>query len=385
MLKSIKNTKYTIGILGGGQLAKMTLLEAYRMGLDVAVIEKEKDSPAGNLTKNEFVAKIEINSILDEFIKKSDIITLESEFVNPEVIEYIERTVPVFPSAKTIKLVQDKFIQKTTFANANIKVPSFASIENHKDLEEFGEKYSYPFVIKTRTMGYDGYGNYTAKNIEDAITGFNTFVQKGAKVYAEAFVHFEKELAIMVVRNPNNEVKTYPVVETVQQGHICKEVYAPAQIPDEVNKKAIELATKAVETIDGVGVFGVELFLKKSGEVLVNEIAPRPHNSGHYTIEACVSSQFENLIRAITNLNLGSTELRVPSACMINILGKINGSGVPYKVNKLMSFNRAKLHLYGKEQSRTGRKMGHLTVTGDSLEEVVSYARKAENVVQWEQ
>lgn len=383
MLRST-NKKFTLGILGGGQLAKMTMLEAYRLGLDIAIIENGDNSPAGNLTKFEFAAKIEINKELDNFIQISDIITLENEFINPEILRYIEKTKEVYPSSKTISLIQDKFIQKSTFANANIKVANFKDINNLEDLKNFGTDYGYPFVLKTRTLGYDGYGNYTAKNYEDSVVGFEKFINKGAEVYAEEFVKFEKELAVMVARNKNGEITTYPVVETFQQNHICKEVYAPASISEKSMKLAQELSIKCVEVIDGVGVFGIESFLLPNGEVLINEIAPRPHNSGHYTIEACVTSQYENCIRAVLNLPLGSTELKVNSACMINILGEINGNGVPTNTNELLKFNRAKFHLYGKETSRIGRKMGHITVTGDDINEVTNYARNASNSLKWD-
>jgi 5-(carboxyamino)imidazole ribonucleotide synthase len=362
MLKSNKNSKFTLGILGGGQLAKMTMLEAYKMGLDVAIIENGELSPAGNLTKYEFASKIEINPELDKFIEKSDIITLENEFIDPIIIEYIEKSCTVFPSSKTLSLIQDKLIQKTTFDNAGISVANFAQIENHEDLKVFGEKYGYPYVLKTRKFGYDGYGNYTA----------------------EAFVNFTKELAVMVVRNKDGENRTYPVVETVQKNHICKEVYAPANISEKSINEAKELAIKCVEVINGVGVFGIESFLLPNGEIVVNEIAPRPHNSGHYTIEACHTSQFENIIRAVCNLPIGSTDMRVGAACMINILGEINGSGVPANINELLAFDKAKFHLYGKETSRIGRKMGHITVTGDNIEATINYARESANSLKWE-
>lgn len=384
MLKSNKNSKFTLGILGGGQLAKMTMLEAYKMGLDVAIIENGELSPAGNLTKYEFAAKIEINPDLDKFIEKSDIITLENEFIDPSIIEYIEKSCSVFPSSKTLSLIQDKLIQKTTFDNAGISVANFAQIENHEDLKNFGEKYGYPYVLKTRKFGYDGYGNYTAKSLEDGIIGFSKFKEKNADIYAEAFVNFTKELAVMVVRNKDGEIKTYPVVETVQKNHICKEVYAPANISEKSINEAKELAIKCVEVINGVGVFGIESFLLPNGEIVVNEIAPRPHNSGHYTIEACHTSQFENIIRAVCNLPIGSTDMKVGAACMINILGEINGSGVPANINELLAFDKAKFHLYGKETSRIGRKMGHITVTGDNLEDTINYARESANSLKWE-
>ncbi len=386
MLTSKNNKKtFTLGILGGGQLAKMIALESYRLGLEVAIIENGAHSPAGDMTKLEFTEGWHNQINLDEFIKASDIVTLENEFIEPEILEYISNFINVFPSAKTMRFVQDKFNQKTVFFNNNIPVPDFSSVDTIEEASKFGEKFGYPFLIKTRTLGYDGYGNYTVKNIDDISTAFAKFSSDGKqrKLMAERFVDFKRELAVMVARSLSGEIAVYPVVETIQENHICKVVLAPADITAEQKNIAQEIAVKCVESIDGIGIFGVEMFEDSNGEIIVNEIAPRPHNSGHYTIEACRTSQFENVIRAITGLPLGSTEMIAPAACMVNLLGERDGSGIPADVSKALSYGKIKLHLYNKKSSRKGRKMGHITALGNTTKEAYEIAILASQSIVW--
>jgi|YNPMSStandDraft_1061717.scaffolds.fasta_scaffold00134_33 5-(carboxyamino)imidazole ribonucleotide synthase len=380
-----KNKTLTLGILGGGQLAKMLALDAYRLGLEVAIIENGACSPAGDMTKLEFTEGWKSKDCLDDFISASDIVTLENEFIEPDILEYISQYVKVFPSAATMRLVQDKFIQKTTFYKNNIPVPDFRTIENEDDARDFAQLFGYPFLLKTRTLGYDGYGNYTVRCESDIAIAFEKFTKDGklSPLMAERFIDFKRELAVMVARSLNGENAVYPVVETIQENHICKIVIAPAEISDEEKEIAQNLALKCVESIDGVGVFGIEMFETKDGQILINEIAPRPHNSGHYTIEACRTSQFENAIRAILSLPLGSTEMIVPAACMVNLLGKRDGIGIPKNVEQVLQNNKVRLHLYNKKTSRIGRKMGHITALGNSQKEAQQMAESAANTLIW--
>lgn len=375
----------TLGILGGGQLAKMLAQAAYRMGLHVAVIENHAGSPAGDLTKLEFSKGWDDEEELDRFIEVSDIITLENEFIDPELLRKISKKKPVFPTAGTMELVQDKFIQKTTFREAGLPLPDFEEAGGIDDLKKFGKKHGYPFVIKARKYGYDGYGNATAFSENDAIEAWVKFNGEELKrpLMAESFVDFTKELAVIIARGQNGEKAVYPCVETVQYRHICHEVIAPAAVDEAVLKEAREIALKAVESVNGTGVFGVELFLTKSGRVLVNEIAPRPHNSGHYTIEACHTSQFENGIRAALGLPLGSPEMIAPAAAMVNLLGTRHGSGVPADVVEMLRHREAALHLYNKKSSRTGRKMGHVTALGSNSNEAFARAKSAADAINW--
>ncbi|MCU0427583.1 MAG: 5-(carboxyamino)imidazole ribonucleotide synthase [Candidatus Kapabacteria bacterium] len=389
MLSSIyhDNQPVTIGILGGGQLAKMSAQAAYRLGLRVAVIEPAENSPAGMMTKADFPLGWYDSTELERFVEVSDIITLENEFIAPEILDGMTDKRLVFPTPDTLRQVQDKFIQKQTMQRAGIPVPVFAAINSVEEAYTFGKEHGYPYVMKTRTLGYDGYGNATVGRDNQAMVAFMRFTSDPdvpRQMMAEKFVKFRKELAVMVARNRRGETAVYPCVETVQENHICRYVLAPApDIDDGIRKKAQEIAVAAVEAVEGVGVFGVEMFLTDTDKLLYNEIAPRPHNSGHYTIEGCYTSQFENHIRAICNLPLGSPDLIVPAAVMANVLGKRIGSGVPDTVVGLMRHGRVSFHLYGKATSRVGRKMGHLTALGASVQEALALVKAAEEDLLW--
>ena len=378
------NYPITIGILGGGQLAKMLAQVAYRMGMKVAIIENHPNSPAGDLTKLDFSKGWKEKDELDKFIDVCDVVTLENEFIDIRILEYIERKKPVFPSSKTMKLVQDKFIQKNTFLNAGVPVPEFQVINSIDEIRQFASKFGFPFVLKSRFMGYDGYGNATIRTESEIEPIYSKFMQQPNRnlLYAERFVNFQKELAIMIARNQTSEIAIYPLVETIQRNHICNEVLAPADVPDEIVDKARKIAKKCVESIDGIGIFGIEFFYE-NGEIMVNEIAPRPHNTGHYTIEACYTSQFENAIRAILDLPLGNPKMIVPAAVMINLLGERNGNGSPTDISGVLKVPNTFLHLYNKKESRIGRKMGHITVLGNDLNETYSRALNAKNHFKW--
>lgn len=379
------NSPITIGILGGGQLAKMLAQAAYQLGLHVAIIENGDNSPAGSMTKAEYSAGWNSTDQLEQFIESSDIVTLENEFINPDVLETIAERRLVFPSAATVRLVQDKFVQKHTMHNAGLPLPHFEAINSAEEAQAFGERHGFPFVLKTRTLGYDGYGNATIRKPEEALWGWKRFrhVEHPRELMAEEFVPFTKELAVIIARNRRGETAVYPCVETVQKNHICHSVTAPAPVDAAVQQRAQSIALAAVEAIEGIGVFGVEMFLRDDGEILFNEIAPRPHNSGHYTIEGCYTSQFENCIRAVCNMPLGSPDLVAPAAAMVNLLGVRNGQGVPDSVVDFFRHSRAKLHLYGKKDSRIGRKMGHVTALGSSPEDALATATNAANDILW--
>ncbi len=379
-----------LGILGGGQLAKMLAQTAYRMGLHIAVIEHGENSPAGLMTKHEFSQGWNHEGDLENFITCVDIITLENEFIDPAILDRIAERRPVFPSPDTMRLVQDKFIQKETMQKAGIPTPRFCAVDKETDAYDFAESVGYPIVIKTRKFGYDGYGNMTAKRRNEAYRAWMRWgnyegndPDQVRPIMAEEFVDFTHELAVMVARNRRGELAIYPCVETIQKDHICHTVIAPARLDESIRKRAQDIAVSAVEAVQGVGVFGVEMFLRSDGTLLYNEIAPRPHNSGHYTIEGCHTSQFENCIRAVLNLPLGSAEQRTPVAVMMNLLGERSGPGIPDSVVAMMQSPHAQLHLYGKKDSRKGRKMGHLTVIGNDIDTTLAEAQRAVDDLVW--
>lgn len=374
----------TIGILGGGQLARMTAYAAYRLGLRVHVMEKHAGSPAGQIAHEETVGDPSDHRLLVVFASKCDAVTLESEFINEEHLAEIERAGYVLaPSSSSVALIQDKLRQKQTLAAAGIAVAPFADIADESAASDFGRRHQYPYVLKARRGGYDGYGNATVGS-EDAIGEAwrkITRGEDGIELYAEEFVPFERELAVMIARSRSHEIVTYPLVETVQRGHICHLVSAPARVDTEVRDVALRMAREAVEAIDGVGIFGVEMFLTSDKRVLVNEMAPRPHNSGHYTIEGCVTSQFENHIRAVMGWPLGSGELRAPGAAMVNILGRGTEGGQIANFPEALANPRAHVHIYGKSASRAGRKMGHVTVLAETVEQAIQEAENTERSI----
>ena len=373
--------KKKIGILGGGQLARMSAFQAYKLGFDIAILEKEKNSPAGQLTHNEFVGWVNDDKLLKQFAEECDIITLENEFIDADRLKFIESLgKKVIPSSNTIRLIQDKFTQKKTLLKNNIPVPNFIEVKSINDYERISAKLGKRFIVKSRKMGYDGYGNADVKNVIEFKEAYKKLTNRHSNLYAEEFVKFSKELAVMVVRT-KKEIKTYPVVETIQKNHICHTVIAPAQISKRKLKEAEEIGIECVKAVKGFGLFGIEMFIDAKGKILVNEMAPRPHNSGHYTIEGCVTSQFENHVRAVLNLPLGSTDLVKQYAVMINLLGKRNGEGTVQNYKESLGEPNLHLHIYGKAKSRIGRKMGHITIVGDNLNVILRKAKQMEKKI----
>lgn len=371
----------TIGILGGGQLARMSALAAFRLGFGVSILENFKNSPAGMLTKHEYIGKVDDKKALNPFLQSAHVITLENEFIDHLHLFEIENSgKKLVPSSKTISLIQDKLTQKQTLERFGIPVPRFLEVKVDTTYSDIARLLGKPFLLKSRKMGYDGYGNAYI----DSKSAFKEFshklLQRHSALMAEEFVDFEKELAIMVVRT-RKETRTYPVVQSIQVNHICHTVIAPAPVESYIAKQAEEIAISAVEAVKGYGIFGIELFLEKKGGILVNEMAPRPHNSGHYTIEACVTSQFENHIRSVLNLPLGSTEMVKPYAVMVNILGRRKGSGFVKNYDQVLKDDNIHLHMYGKEESRKGRKMGHITIIGENLDSVLGRSERLAKLV----
>ncbi|KAJ2724704.1 phosphoribosylaminoimidazole carboxylase ade2 [Coemansia sp. Benny D115] len=364
--------KQVIGILGGGQLGRMFIEAASRMNIEVRVLDPTKQSPAKQISN--FVPHIDEPFTSSEAIKKlaeeCSVLTVEIEHVNCDELAAVEKLglAKVYPSSSTVRLIQDKYLQKCYLEEQKLPLPEYVKCDTLDETLAAGEKFGYPFVLKCRLGAYDGRGNYVVKSKDDAPSGFKFLGER--MLYAEKFVPFVKELAVMVVRRPSGQVATYPVVETVQRDNICELVYAPAQIDGQVREAAMKVATDTISCLpDGsAGIFGVEMFLHEDGRtVVVNEIAPRPHNSGHYTIEACGTSQFENHLRAVLDMPLGDTSLKVPAAAMINVLGGASGfNSVLDPCMASLEVPGATIHLYGKAEAKPARKMGHITVVADS-------------------
>ncbi len=365
-----------IGIVGGGQLAKMLTIAAKKMGFIVIVTDPTPQSPAGQVADRQLIGGYKDKKVTRELAKLVDVITVDAEFVNDTVLSEIEKSgIPVHPSPKTITIIKDKLRQKEFLRKNKIATADFVSIESLDDIKRAIKKFGLPILLKAREDAYDGKGNFVIRKESDIEIGLAKL--KDRKLYVEKFVPFVKELAIMVARTPKGEIATYQVVETIHVNNVCDTVIAPAKVSKKASKNATNLAKKTMKQLKGAGVFGIEMFLLKGDKVLVNEIAPRVHNSGHYTIEANVTSQFEQHIRAITGLPLGSTDLVVKSAVMKNILGEYEGPGHPKGLDKALKISGVSFHLYNKKDSRVGRKMGHITVVGESEKLNLQKANKA--------
>lgn len=360
-----------IGVLGGGQLGRMLCQAASCMGLKIAVLDPEKDCPARGLAYKHVVGSFRDTNAVREFAKECGALTVEIEHVNVETLEELEAEgVDIEPKPSTIRIIQDKYLQKVHFRAHGVALPDFRKLEDFERTEEAGCAFGYPLMIKSRHLAYDGRGNAVAHSKEDlhrAVSSLGGF-ERG--LYAEKWAPFVKELSIMVVRGRDGTLHCFPTVETTHKDNICHTVEAPAQISKKISDAAKALAEKAVGSLQGAGVFGVELFLLADGQVLLNEVAPRPHNSGHYTIEACYSSQFEQHLRAVLGLPLGDATMKVPAAIMYNLLGEDEGEAgfaiAQSKMRKAMAVSGASVHWYGKPEIRTKRKMGHITVVGPS-------------------
>ena len=364
-----------IGIIGGGQLARMQAQAASRLGCQVRTIEKTANCPAASVVHDHQVGDWNDPATLIAWAQGCDLITLENEFVEADSLQKLEEAgFTVIPTSATMATVQDKWIQKQRLKEKWLPVPAFRSVASIEDILQLGKELGWPLVLKKRKQGYDGKGNATIRNPDSVNEAWNSLGAGDVPLYVEAFCPFVKELAVMVVRSISGSHVEYPVVETIQKDHICHVVTAPSAIDSTIRTKASDLARQAIEATDGLGCFGVEMFLTDEGEILIIELAPRVHNSGHYTIEACRCSQFEDNIRSILGWPLGDTSLIKPAAVMINLLGSSDGPSLPGGIKEALQNPDAHLHIYGKSESRKGRKMGHLTLIGDNLKETTHTA-----------
>ena len=371
-----------IGIVGGGQLAKMTALSALEFGCDIHILERKPEGPAMNLAGKTFIGDWDNPDDLLKLAEHADVITLENEFVDANSLSELEKAGhTLFPTSKSIGLVQDKYIQKQTLQAAGLPLAPFRAIESREEIIEVAQEFNWPLVIKARRNGYDGKGNATVNNEREIDAAWDKLDGDNRTLYAEAFCPFVSELAIIITTSRNGEVATYPLVESVQRDHICHIVRAPAHVSDSITENAINIAQRAVVAIGAIGSFGVEMFLTKDGEVIINELAPRVHNSGHYTIEACECSQFENHVRAVLGWPLGSTKMVVPAAVMVNLLGQDHGNGQPAGFDEALAMPGVHIHIYGKELSMPGRKMGHVTALGETIPEAEKAAQAAADVL----
>ena len=349
----------TLGIIGGGQLGMM-LTEAAQNLDDISkiiVLDPTENCPAAKVGAQQIIADFKDEDAIKKLSELSDIITYEIESGNSDVLKKLEENTEINPSPDTLRIIQDKLLQKQFLQKNGIAVAEFEKIENKEELNQMIDKMGLPLLLKTRRDAYDGRGNYkinSKSEIDDALDLFS-----GKTLMVEKFVKFEKEVSVIAARNTKGEISTYPVVENIHENNILRTTIAPGRVSEIVRKEAEKIAEKTMEVLHGAGVFGIEMFVTSDDETLINEIAPRVHNSGHHTLQSCNTSQFEQHLRAILGMELGDSSIKTPTI-MYNILGPKTFQG-EYNV-LFKKQDNIHLKMYGKLESKPQRKIGHVNV-----------------------
>lgn len=375
------SSDFKLGILGGGQLGKMLLFDTRKFDIQTYVLDPSDEAPCKIACDQFFKGDLMDFETVYNFGKKVDVLTFEIELVNLEALVKLEEEgLKVFPSPKTLKLIQNKGIQKDFYIQHAIPTANYKRFDNLKSLvvDILDSKTKLPFVWKCTEFGYDGNGVKVIRHISDLDNLANV------ECIAEEMVPFKNELAVIVCRNPSGEIKTYPVVEMEfhPEANQVEYVICPARIDDKVAEKARAIALNVSEKFNHVGLLAVEMFQTEDDEILVNEVAPRPHNSGHYSIEASYTSQFENHLRAILDLPLGNTDSKV-AGIMVNLVGSegFSGNVVYENIEKILGWNGVTPHIYGKKQTRPFRKMGHVTIVNEDIDEARRIAEEVKNTI----
>lgn len=375
----------TIGMVGGGQLGKMFANAASAMGYRVVVFCESEVEPAAQVATFCVTGRLDDAAKVDEFASLCDVITYEFENIPAETIERCRRQAPTYPDHGVLAIAQDREIEKTTFQNASLPVTPFRPVESKSQIAEFASEHGWPVIVKTSRSGYDGKGQ---SRIDDQTALDRWDADFSVRHVAEKMIELDGEVSVVVARSPSGETSCFPVFENHHRHHVLEWTRLPALVPETMQRRAREIAIRAADTLDLVGLLCVEFFIS-GDDVLINEVAPRPHNSGHLTIEACHTSQFTQHVRAVCNLPLGDPSMRVGSASMVNLLGRPSSNGPEVGQEEpgqdanfqdaniqdgwsWMDRSRASLHWYGKGQEKPGRKMGHLTRTGEKGEDCVT-------------
>ena len=367
----------TLGVLGSGQLGRMFTIAARRMGYRVHTFSPDEDTPTGQVADVEVTAAYEDVEALRAFARRVDVVTFEFENVPIDAVNAIEEFVPIRPSALALHTAQQRAREKSFLADHGFPTVPFGRARTLDELWEAVLKVGTPAVIKTAAFGYDGKGQLKATTPADVEHIWNVLGHQ--EVIVERLVNLQAELSVIAARGVDGDVAVYPVFENRHHNHILDLTTAPAAIPTDVSRRAVEIGRAILEQLQYVGILCVEFFLTTDGELMVNELAPRPHNSGHLTVDACITSQFEQQVRAICGLPLGATELLRPAA-MANLLGDLWSDGEPNWA-AACRFSDVKLHLYGKESPRPGRKMGHLTAMARTVHEAQDHVIAARDAL----
>ena len=367
-----------LGIIGGGQLGMMITEAAQNLPNEISkiiVLDPTENCPAAQMGAHQIIADFKNKDAIVELSQKSDIITYEIESGDSDVLKSVEKNAEINPSPETLKIIQDKFLQKTFLKENQIPVANFIEINNIEDVKTGMNSFGYPALLKARRDAYDGRGNFKINSEDEIQKAFDYF--KGQKLLLEKFIPFKMEVSVIASRNTKGQIKTYPLVENIHEENILRETIAPARVSDEINKKAESIANNTMTVLKGAGVFGIEMFVNQENQIIINEIAPRVHNSGHHTLQSSETSQFEQHLRAILGLELGSTKLLHPTI-MYNILGSksFEGKYLPLELSEPNVF----LKMYGKEISKPSRKLGHFNLVAKENETIDQLLEKLETL-----
>ena len=374
-----------LGIIGGGQLGMMLTEAAKKMPEHISkviVLDPNENCSASLVGAEQIVADFKDKNSIINLANQVDIITYEIESGDSDVLKSVENKAEINPSPETLKTIQDKFLQKTFLQNHNIPVPEFIKVDDIEEVKEGLKKFGYPALLKARRDAYDGKGNFKIDSENEIQTAYDYF--KGQKLMLEKFVPFKMEVLVIASRNTKGEIKTYPLVENIHEKNILRETIAPSRTSNEVSEKAGKIANNTMDVLKGAGVFGIEMFVTQDDEIVINEIAPRVHNSGHHTLQSSKTSQFEQHLRAILGLDLGSTEL-LHNTIMYNILGNLDFQGEYKKIE--ISEKNIFLKMYEKKISKPLRKLGHLNIVGfekQSIDELLTQLEKIKGSVEIE-
>ncbi|RSK43832.1 5-(carboxyamino)imidazole ribonucleotide synthase [Bacillus canaveralius] len=359
----------TIGIIGGGQLGRMMALSAKAMGFKIAVLDPAEDSPCGQVADYRITSEYDDLDAIKQLAEVSDVITYEFENINAAAVTWLCENAYVPQGNRLLEITQDRISEKAAIERSGADVAPYSVIHSVDDIYAAIEKLGYPAVLKTARGGYDGKGQHVIRSSAD-LEAAGKLLEKGVCVL-EKWIPFEKEISVIIVRNQQGETAVFPVGENIHKDNILHQTIVPARISYKAEKNAIQKATELAESLKLVGTLAVEMFLTADEQIYINELAPRPHNSGHYTIEACETSQFEQHIRAVCSWPLGSTKLLKP-AVMVNILGE-HQAQILEKIPELPDW---KIHLYGKKDAKFKRKMGHVTILRDSTDDALQEAEQ---------
>jgi 5-(carboxyamino)imidazole ribonucleotide synthase len=367
-----------LGIIGGGQLGMMITEAAKKMPKHISkiiVIDPVENCPAAQVGAEQILADFKDKNAIISLADKSDIITYEIESGDSEVLKSVEKNTEINPSPETLSIIQDKFLQKSFLLKNNIPVPNFIKIETIEEVQEGLKKFGYPALLKARRDAYDGRGNFKINSKDEIQKAYDYF--KGQELLLEKYVPFKMEVSVIASRNTKGQIKTYPLVENIHEENILRETIAPARVSEKITKNAENIANMTMDVLKGAGVFGIEMFVTQENDIVVNEIAPRVHNSGHHTLQSSETSQFEQHLRAILGLDLGDTTLEYPTV-MYNILGSksFEGKYIPIELSEHNVF----LKMYGKEISKPSRKLGHINLVAKDNETIEQLLEKLDDL-----